>query len=381
MNLSDNPFIYQRVKKLVEENIANGTLQVGSKLTSERQLAKQLNCSFHTIRKALALLVEEGVLEREVGKGTFVKKTLAPDVKNISLVSDRISLVINPKNGGQYLTSLLEAFQKAADKKGVNIRIKTVCGFSRDVLESMKKSGDLDCAAVVIPWFSNLDNDDVYDFVSNCSRPVVLPEILPHLERCCFQKPGLYGEGTYHRTRMQCDYFKALKYSNFALFGPGNQVAWTFQMQLMEYSRFVNENNLNSHVGLVGDTFDGVDRIINKWSDMKGDLAVICYDDAYAMRLINGMHKHGWSIPEDAGILGYNNISESTYSDPPLSTMQFPFDFLSSEMIDYALKLSQNKIEPCTTNAPQRFVIRESCGGRLRLGDKLEQVILRLSEK
>ncbi|MDA3799687.1 MAG: GntR family transcriptional regulator [Kiritimatiellae bacterium] len=152
-----------------------------------------MNCSFHTVRKALALLVEEDVLERKVGKGTFVKKKLSHILTEFSSPSDRINLIINPKNGGQYLTSLLEAFQQTADQKNINIRVKTVSGFNSDIVKKMEDSDDLNCTAIMILWFSNLDKDDIYDFVSNCKRPVVLSELLPHLDKCCFQKPGIYG--------------------------------------------------------------------------------------------------------------------------------------------------------------------------------------------
>jgi DNA-binding transcriptional regulator YhcF (GntR family) len=66
------PFIYQQVKKALVEMIAKEKLEPGDKLPSERQLAKQLGCNYHTVRKSLALLEDDLLVECRVGSGTFV---------------------------------------------------------------------------------------------------------------------------------------------------------------------------------------------------------------------------------------------------------------------------------------------------------------------
>lgn len=52
--------------------IATKQFQVGEVLPSTRVLGKQLNASFHTVRKAYQLLSEEGLLRGETGRGFVV---------------------------------------------------------------------------------------------------------------------------------------------------------------------------------------------------------------------------------------------------------------------------------------------------------------------
>lgn len=52
--------------------IATKQFQVGEVLPSTRVLGKQLNSSFHTVRKAYQLLSEEGLLKSEKGRGFIV---------------------------------------------------------------------------------------------------------------------------------------------------------------------------------------------------------------------------------------------------------------------------------------------------------------------
>lgn len=60
--------IHNRLRKAVED----GQWQVGDKIPSERELAIQFGVSRMTLRQAVQTLVEEGLLERRVGAGTYV---------------------------------------------------------------------------------------------------------------------------------------------------------------------------------------------------------------------------------------------------------------------------------------------------------------------
>ncbi|MCZ5371295.1 GntR family transcriptional regulator, partial [Escherichia coli] len=58
-----------RVRALIEEQ----QLEAGMRLPAERQLAAQLGVSRKSLREALAMLVNEGVLLSRRGGGTFVR--------------------------------------------------------------------------------------------------------------------------------------------------------------------------------------------------------------------------------------------------------------------------------------------------------------------
>lgn len=59
--------------------IRDGLYPEGSKLPTEPLLAEQLGISRSTLRQALALLQEDGILEARKGIGNFVRKTLDED--------------------------------------------------------------------------------------------------------------------------------------------------------------------------------------------------------------------------------------------------------------------------------------------------------------
>jgi len=68
---------YQQVCSLIRQRIASGEYRPGQPITSERQLERELGITRLTITKAVAMLANEGLLERRVGRGTFVLDSVA----------------------------------------------------------------------------------------------------------------------------------------------------------------------------------------------------------------------------------------------------------------------------------------------------------------
>lgn len=63
---------YIQIHDTIKKDIENGTWKIGQRLPSERDLSEIFQVSRMTLRQAVTLLVEEGILERRVGSGTFV---------------------------------------------------------------------------------------------------------------------------------------------------------------------------------------------------------------------------------------------------------------------------------------------------------------------
>lgn len=64
--------VYIQIHNQLQANIEQGKWQVGEKIPAERVLTGEFGVSRMTLREAIQTLVDEGVLERRVGSGTFV---------------------------------------------------------------------------------------------------------------------------------------------------------------------------------------------------------------------------------------------------------------------------------------------------------------------
>ena len=63
---------YQRLAESIRRRIVDGTYKSGEKIPSEVALCKSSGLALLTVRQALGVLVDEGLLERFPGRGTFV---------------------------------------------------------------------------------------------------------------------------------------------------------------------------------------------------------------------------------------------------------------------------------------------------------------------
>jgi len=68
---NDKPF-YLQLAEAIKGRITDNTWRLGMMIPSENELAKEYGISVGTVKKALGVLVQEGVLLRRQGKGTFV---------------------------------------------------------------------------------------------------------------------------------------------------------------------------------------------------------------------------------------------------------------------------------------------------------------------
>lgn len=90
---------YMRLQRLLRQRLASGELGPGQALPSERDLAVQLAVSRVTVRKALAGLVQDGVLVPRRGAGTFVAERIVKPLSKItSFTEDLRARGLNPRS-------------------------------------------------------------------------------------------------------------------------------------------------------------------------------------------------------------------------------------------------------------------------------------------
>ena len=95
---------YLRIHANLRERISSGRWLPGSALPSQRELADEFGVSIMTLRQALQLLTDEGLIETRHGSGTFAAARYAYDLGHLrSFASDLIA------QGAKITTELLAA--------------------------------------------------------------------------------------------------------------------------------------------------------------------------------------------------------------------------------------------------------------------------------
>lgn len=87
-NSDDHTPLYLQLARNLRRHIASGEIDEGSALPSERDLSEITGMSRVTVRKGIGQLIQEGVLFRKQGSGTFVARRIEAPNSSLSSFSD-----------------------------------------------------------------------------------------------------------------------------------------------------------------------------------------------------------------------------------------------------------------------------------------------------
>lgn len=68
--------LWRQIAEALEKEIAGGVREPGERLPTEQDLSSEYGVNRHTVRRALAALVEQGLIRVEQGRGAFVQEAM-----------------------------------------------------------------------------------------------------------------------------------------------------------------------------------------------------------------------------------------------------------------------------------------------------------------
>jgi DNA-binding LacI/PurR family transcriptional regulator len=90
--------------------------------------------------------------------------------------------------------------------------------------------------------------------------------------------------------------------------------------------------------------------------------AVFASNDQMALGLLRAFHEHGRAVPGDISVVGFDDIPDSAYFVPPLTTVHQDFAEVGRRCVQQALaQIRDNEASrPGTDLVPTRLVVRAS---------------------
>ncbi|MBT63229.1 MAG: hypothetical protein CML13_08460 [Puniceicoccaceae bacterium] len=375
-----------KTKALKHERIEEGvkrlaaTLPVGARLPSERDLAQSMGVNFLTVRKALQRLVDEGIIIRKAGSGTFVAKPCADAAMGVN----KVGLLMSSKSDA-YSYRLMQSISNVASGMDLTMVPSWVDDYGNTAKSELSRFEEMGCLAAVIPWFPPSSIYDVEDLVESTSFPLSHPQLYPGFGTALVL-PRTPQSALSLRQIIEsiCQYLLQVGATKLALLGPKDPENGFLENKVGAFSFYCATRGIPSVCQLVDSDAASMDRLAEEWAKEASPIGIISYDDEHALRFMTSMHKLGLSAPKDYRIIGNNDTEGSRYSDPPLTTVAQDFDFIATRMLRGALALAlrtpvqQGEIESLP------LVVRESCGGAGMVASgqiKIPRLIPRLSAK
>ena len=89
--------------------------------------------------------------------------------------------------------------------------------------------------------------------------------------------------------------------------------------------------------------------------------AVFAANDVLAVGALRSLHRHGRRIPDDVAVIGVDDVPESRFCTPTLTTVAIDRRFVAASALDLITsRLDDPDLPPRTLVAPHELVVRES---------------------
>ena len=89
--------------------------------------------------------------------------------------------------------------------------------------------------------------------------------------------------------------------------------------------------------------------------------AIFIANDRMALGALRALHEHGLRVPDDISIVGFDDMTEAAYFNPPLTTVRQDLDDLAHQSIDYLVSIITHPDTPIQQRVlyPE-LIVRES---------------------
>jgi DNA-binding LacI/PurR family transcriptional regulator len=171
----DSTLKSDRLRDLLRQTLTDGTWQVGDRLPSEPELATTYGVSRSTVREAITSLVQEGLLYRLHGKGTFVAEE-KPEHRTLAVVlpylffSDALPL----SAGTDVVPRLMQAIEGEARRAGANILLYLDNHLPSLERENIANLLDRHVDGVLLNYIGGERNRDAVESIRAAGVPLVL---------------------------------------------------------------------------------------------------------------------------------------------------------------------------------------------------------------
>lgn len=164
--------------------------------------------------------------------------------------------------------------------------------------------------------------------------------------------------------RMATEHLLSLGHQNIAMI-TGPLVEDCVQDRLVGYKLALHNNGLEYNPSLIieGDwsATSGNHAIDILLSSKQKFTALFAQNDRMAVGAIHAMRQHGFRVPEDVSVIGFDDMPLASYFDPPLTTIRQDFFCSGCEAVRLLINsLEQPDQPPKQTRLPAELIIRQS---------------------
>lgn len=354
---------YKEICLWVKGRLDSGELKPGDKIESEYRLCEQFKVSRQTVRHAIAVLEEEGIVKRYRGSGTYISDAehVVPQKEKTMQIAVMTTFV------QEYIFSAiireLEAQFSAAEYSLQIFVTNNSVEKERLILKNILNKNTVD-GLIAETTKSGLPNPnlDIYRKIMDQGIPVLFinsyyPDLdAPHV--------SLDDKMT---GKLVTDYLLSCGHRDIAgIFkgddGQGHQRYAGYLEALMEAGVKINDQWV---VWLDTDMLSDIEESA-RWFQRRlaGCTACVCYNDEVASRILSVCKKNDLRVPGDLSIISIDNSDIASHCRVPLTSANNPIRDMARIAALQMLDMIGGKKVPQSVQLEAEIVVRDSVAKR-----------------
>jgi DNA-binding LacI/PurR family transcriptional regulator len=359
--------LYRQVSKDIQKKIKEGLLKPGDLVGSHSELSKEYSVSIITIKKALSNLVNEGILFTRVGKGTYVSKKQS---KKLDLSKHKtIGLVLRDLNH-PFFSKIVQGIEERAYELGYNLLLSSSSNKIEKEENQINHFRELGVDGLIIASLSL--EYKATDFIQKLHE-----ENFPYIMVSYIHDPDYWYIGSNHELGgyMATEHLIKTGYKTIGYLHMGKRNLLS-EVRKNGYYRCLNEYDIPFDSKLIfilshpnteinRDRFKLGYEFGKEFIKMKNKPeALFIYSDLSALGFEQSITDHKMKIPDDVAIVGFDDITISSFAQIPLTTIHQPTDKIGRMSVDIIQKRIDGIDIGNRTILKPSLIIRDSCGAK-----------------
>jgi len=351
---------YIQVVNWIKEQIDAKAFKPNEKVPSENELSEQFGLSRQTIRHAISILEEEGILTRMQGSGTYVSDNCYTDLEKrtrIAVVTTYVDSYIFPKT--------IQGIEQILTEQGYSMELtftNNTVEREKEILENIIGKDDV-AGMIIEPTKSGLPNpnEDLYQKLLEKKLPMIfINSYYPNLD-------------IPHVSINDKD--AAVKAVEALIIAGHKNIAAILKMDdgqghrrysgYMEAMKAAGLPTRDENVIWI-DTEDVLhpelyrDKLLRRLSGCSG---IFCYNDQVAYNVIALLQKEGIQIPQQMSIVSVDDSELAKLGDIKLSPIPHPLDRLGAKAALNLLQMMKDSKFDGNYEFEEEVILRESVAG------------------
>lgn len=335
---------YQVIAEDIRTKILSGNYPQDTTIPPELQLQKDYGVSRHTVRQAIAVLVNEGLLRKEKGSGTYVDNQYRRENTSRSKNEHKTIGVITTYLSDYIFPSIIRGIEKSLRSKNYSLLLASTNNDYAAEKECLQKMIDQGVDGLIVePTKSAMYNPNLSLYVSLRERGIPIVMINARYEE--LNIPYICVDDVlvgYLAT--ECLIKKQHKKLLFITKTDDLQGKYrlkgfieaceAYEIRLSEGDVITYTTETREHI---------IHQILERLSrqDVTG---VVCYNDQIANLLATELVERDYKIPDDFSIVGNDDSSLSRVGSVKLTTLSHPKEEMGKDAANWIVRTIENGV-------------------------------------